>query len=266
MQRSLEEVGQLQGVVVRKKGDGYELLDGFKRYYGALELKWKEIQIQEVQADDITAKTMIMSYNQQGSCLVDYEEARIAHSLKAEHNLKHKQIGDLLSRSISWVSRRLSFIERLEEQVRTHLQLGKITLTHARELIKLPRGKQGKFLKLILDHQFTSRQTTVLVRQYLKSSSTQEQDYLLSHPYEVIERQSHEELISDCRLGESGNRLLRTSRILSHQQHIFIGQASHPPLDNLPDSELEILKDEMLDILKKAKMIESIITKSFNER
>ncbi len=262
MRRSLEQVGQLQGVVVRKHGKGYQLLDGFKRYYGAVGLKWKEIQVQEVLADDITAKTMMMSYNQQGRSLVDYEEARIVHSLKTQHSLPHKQIAGLLSRSISWVSRRLSFIERLEDEVGTHLQLGKITLTHARELVKLPRGKQVEFLHLIVNHQFTSRQTTVLIRQYLQSRSKQEQDYVLSHPYEVLDRQSQEEQISDSRLGEHGNRILISSRLLAHQQHIFIGRCTNPPLGELPQTELEILTEGLVDIVKKAEIIQSIISKS----
>jgi ParB/RepB/Spo0J family partition protein len=262
MQKSLEQVGQLQGVVVRKQGKGYQLLDGFKRYYGAQALGWKKIQALVVEADDIMAKTMILSYNQQGRCLVDYEEARIVYSLKTEHLLKQKEIASLLVRSASWVSRRLSFIERLDERVGTHLQLGQITLTHARELIKLPRGKQGRFLKMVCTHQLTSRQTTLLVTRFLQCSSKEEQEYLLASPFEVLERQSQESQMCDCRLGQHGNQLLTSTRLLARQQHIFIGQSTNPPLEELPQSELEILREGFTDIVKKAKMIQSIITKN----
>lgn len=261
MQKSLEHVGQLQGVVVRKKGEAYQLLDGFKRYYGAQALGWKKLNVQVVQADDVMAKTMIISYNQQGSCLVDYEEARIVYSLKNDHLLKQKEIASLLVRSASWVSRRISFIERLDERVGTHLQLGQITLTHARELIKLPCGKQGAFLKMIIVNQLTSRQTGLLVTRYLQCKSREEQDYLLSCPFEVLTRTSENSPIHDCRLGKHGNQLLLSSRLLARQQHIFIGQTSHPPMEELPPTELEILRDGLTDVIKKAKMIQSILTK-----
>lgn len=262
MQKWLDQVGQLQSVVVRKHGSGYQLLDGFKRYYGAQALGWEKIDAQVVEADEIMAKRMIMSYNQQGSSLVDYEEARIVHSLKTDHLLKQKEISGLLVRSVSWVSRRLSFIERLDERVGTHLQLGQITLTHARELIKLPRGKQSDFLKMIMANQLTSRQTTLLVSRYLQCKSKEEQAYLLSSPLEVLERTSEESQIHDCRLGKHGNQILISTRLLARQQHIFIGQTTHPPLEELPQAELEILKEGFSDIIKKAKTIQSMLTKN----
>ena len=261
MQNSLKSVGQLQPVVVRKKGPVYQMLDGFKRYYAGQALKWDKLQALVVEVDDITAKTMILSYNQQGSSLVDYEEAQIVYSLKKEHLMKQEEIATLLSRSHSWVSRRLSFIERLDDSVRTHLQLGKITPSHARELVKLPRGTQNDFLKLIIDNTLTSRQTAILVSKYLQSKTKQEQDYLLGCPVEAVLQQSMEEEINDCRLSPQGNRLLRTTRILARQQHIFIGHATNPPLNELTDIELGILAESFTDIVRKTKTIRSILKK-----
>ena len=261
MQKSLETVGQLQPVIVRKNGSVYQMLDGFKRYYACQSLNWDKLQAHVVEADDITAKTMILSYNQHSNSLIDYEEAQIVYSLKKEHLMKQEEIAVLLSRSFSWVSRRLSFIERLDDNVRTHLQLGKITPTHARELIKLPRGKQNDFLKLIIGNNLTSRQTAILVLKYLQSKTKEEQTYVLACPFEVIERQNNEEEISDSRLSLHGNRLLKTTRILARQQHIFIGHSTNPPLSDLSDIELEILAESFTDVVRKTKIIQSILKK-----
>ena len=261
MQNSLGSSGQLQPVVVRKKGTAYQILDGFKRYYASAALNLEALQAQVVEVDDVTAKSMILSYNQQGSALVDYEEAKITYSLKKEHLMKQEEIATLLSRSYSWVSRRLSFIERLDDCVQAHLQLGKITPTHARELVKLPRGKQNDFLKVIIEHNLTSRQTGILVLKYLQSKTRQEQTYVLEHPLEAIEQQGREAETGDCRLGAQGNRLLRTSRILARQQHIFIGQSTNPPLCEIPGAEIGILSGIFTDVAKKAKTIQSILKK-----
>lgn len=261
MQNSLESLGQLHPVIVREKDSLYQLLDGFKRYYASQALQWESLHGRIVEVDDITAKVMIMTYNQKTSALVDYEEARIVYSLKKEHLMGSDEIARLLGRSLSWVSRRLSFIEKLDEGVRMHLQLGRITPTHGRELIKLPRGKQGDFLKIILDHHLTSRQLALLVAKYLQSQTNRQQCYLLEHPMEVIERASIEDELYDPRLGLHGNRLLKTSRILIRQQHIFIGQSTDPLLNTLDTMELEILSADFRQILSKTKTIQSILKK-----
>ncbi len=264
MQNSLKAVGQLRPVAVRKEKGVYQMLDGFKRYYACQALKWEELQAHLVEVDNVTAKAMILSYNQQGSPLLDYEEAQIVYSLKKEHLMKQEEIATLLSKSFSWVSHRLSFIERLDESVRTHLQLGKITPTHARELVKLPRGKQNVFLKLIIDNNLTSRQTSLLITKYLQSKTKEEETYILKNPVEAVLQQCMEEEINDCRLSLHGNRLLKTIRILAHQQHIFIGQTTNPPLNELTDIELGILAEGFTDIVRKTKTIRSILKKYDN--
>ncbi len=266
MRHSLELVGQLQPVIVRKLQSKYQLLDGFKRFYAGGDLNWKYLQAHEVTVDDITAKALMMSYNQQGSPLIDYEEAQIVYSLKKEHLMSQEEIAGLLSRSCSWVSRRLSFIERLVEEARTQLQLGRITPTHARDLIKLPRGKQNDFLKLIVGNGLTSRQSCLLIKKYLECRTKEEQQYLLENPVEAIERALIEADIHDSRLSIHGNRLLKTMRMLAHYQHVFIGQTSRPHLEELQTIELDILCPGFKDLLQKAKIITSLLNSLNDER
>jgi ParB family chromosome partitioning protein len=259
MQHSLESVGQLHPLLVRIDGSRYQLLDGFKRFYAARSLKWDSLQCLGVEVDDQTAKVMILTYNGQGASLADFEQAQVVYSLKKEHLLGQEEIARLLGKSISWVSRRLSFIERLDESVKVHLKLGKITPTHARELAHLPRGKQEVFLKLVIGHNLTSRQTGLLVKKYLGAKTEQEQNYLQSHPLEIIERAGVEGEVHDSRLSLHGNRLLKTSRMLGHYQHVFIGQSCNPPLKELAALEEEILCPGFRDIVRETGMIQSIL-------
>ena len=170
MQQSLASSGQLHPLIVCPRGSVYQLIDGFKRFHAARALGWEDINVQALKADDVTAKVMILVYNSHSGSLVNYEQACIVHSLSREHLLCQEEIARLVRRSISWVSRRLSFIERLDETVQAHLRLGKITSTHARELSLLPRGKQSEFLKTVVGHTLTSRQTGLLVNKYLMPS------------------------------------------------------------------------------------------------
>lgn len=263
---SLATSGQLQPVVVRSSAAGYELLDGFKRFYAARSLHWREIECRVIEADDITAKIMLLTCNSHAGGLEPYEQGGVIYSLKREHHLDESRIADLLHRSVSWVSRRLSLIERLEKSVSDHLRLGHITSTHARELSRLPRGKQDEFLKIVMDHGLTSRQTAFLAGKYLGTKHIAEQAYLVAHPMEIIERSALEDDVYDCRLGSRGNRLLKTSRLLVHYQHVFIGACKHPSLSELREEELTILVPVFTDIAHKAHIIQSLLKSYPHER
>ena len=96
---------------------------------------------------------------------------------------------------------------------------------------------------------------------YLAAKSAEEQIYLGQHPLAALNQQIEEVEISDCRLSLQANRILKTTRHLIRQQHIFIGQSTERPLSELEDMELAILSDPFTNLLKKLKMIQSILKK-----
>ena len=79
---------------------------------------------------------MMLTYNQKIFSLVDYEEAQIVYSLRKDHLMGQQEIAGLLSRSISWVSRRLTLMEKLEEKG----YRGKMTIL--RDYLAGVRGKK----------------------------------------------------------------------------------------------------------------------------
>jgi ParB-like chromosome segregation protein Spo0J len=234
------------------------LVDGFKRFYAARALRWENIDVRVLEADNVTAKVMILVYNSHSGSLVNYEQACIVHSLSREHLLSQEDIARLVRRSISWVSRRLSFIERLDETVQSHLRLGAITSTHARELSRLPRGKQSEFLKVVAGHTLTSRQTCLLVNKYLYAPAG-EQDRILLRPMEIIERATVEDKHYDNRLSAHCNALLKTSRMLVNSQRVFIEQSALLSPGTLSPTENEVLSGSFTEIMVKALIIVSTL-------
>jgi ParB/RepB/Spo0J family partition protein len=258
MQQSLVSSGQLHPVIVCPRGCTYRLVDGFKRYHAARALQWEKIEVRVLEADDVMAKVMILVYNSHSGSLVNYEQACIVHSLNREHLLGREEIARLVRRSISWVSRRLSFIERLDETVQTHLRLGAITSTHARELSRLPRGKQSELLRAVVGHRLTSRQTVLLVNKYLYAA-LEEQGRILLSPMEIIERATVEDKNYDNRLSPRCNALLKTTRLLMSSQRIFIEQRACLSLETLSLMENEILSRSFKEIMVKAQIIVSTL-------
>ena len=258
MQQSLASSGQLNPLIVCPRGSVYQLVDGFKRFHAAIALGWENIDVQALEADDVTAKVMILVYNSHAGSFVNFEQACIVHSLRFDHLLSQEEIARLVRRSISWVSRRLSFIERLDETVQAHLRLGKITSTHSRELSLLPRGKQSEFLKVVIGLKLTSRQTGLLVNRYLYASA-EEQGRILLRPMETIERATVEDKHYDSRLSARCNAMLKTSRLLINTQRIFIEQSALLSSETLSPTENETLSCSFTEIMVKAKIIVSTL-------
>ena len=259
MKRSLERVGQLQPVITRQSEAGYQLIDGFKRYYAAEQLALSTLLGKVLDVSESVGKAMILAYNKESSPLVDYEEGLIVCSLKNDHGMNQKQIAHLTGYSAAWVCRRISLVERLDETVQSQLTLGKISAAHAREIIKLPRGNQGEVTRSIMEHDLSSRSCAWLIDKYLSSGSKDQRKYLLEHPLEALEKQIKETEIYDSRLCKHGNQLLKTTELLYLQQNIFTGQYNHIRTNQLSDLEKGILRPRLRKVCSKARSIVSLI-------
>lgn len=259
MKQSLERLGQLQPVISRKSEAGYQLIDGFKRYYAAEQLALSQLSSSVLDVSESVGKAMILAYNKEHSPLVDYEEALIVCSLKNEHGMNQKQIAELTGYSAAWVCRRLSLVERLDTAVQSQLTLGAISAAHAREIIKLPRGNQGEVTRTIMEHDLSSRSSAWLIDKYLSAGSKAQKQYLLDHPMEAIEKQTRETEIYDSRLCRHGNQLLKTTELLHLQQNIFTSQYTHINTVQLSDLEKGILSPGLRKVSAKARVIVSLI-------
>jgi ParB/RepB/Spo0J family partition protein len=248
MELSMQSTGQLQPVILLKNDDGYHIIDGIKRYRAALELGLEELQSLVFEVDVVMAKAMILHYNRHSSSLTMYEQGLIVGSLIHDHGMSQREVARVLRQSHSWVCRRLSLIEKLRPEVQDALRMGSITVSHGRELVKLPRGNQGQALEVVTRERLTSRECAIVVERLLKSKSAQEAGYICSHSREVIRGAMQGDKIHDSRLSDHGNRLLKARELLRLQVNILGGvlQSEHtvqltaeqksivlPPMDEL---------------------------------
>jgi ParB/RepB/Spo0J family partition protein len=241
MKGSLNSLGMLHPVIVGK-GPRYQIIDGFKRYYASRELDLKEISCRVLDITITEGKALIISSNRGNCHTVDYEEASIVYSLKAEDGLSGREIAVLLNQSTSWVSRRLSLIEKLDLRVRDQIKLGLLSPSHARGILKLPRGNQEKLSESIIKHGLNTREGNIIVEAYLKAKNTEEQLFIINNPRQVITNISTKgEPSYDYRLSKEGNKLLKTTDILHRQQCILIGQLSGQVIQKLTGNDKRIL-------------------------
>lgn len=261
MEQSLAKFGQLSPIIVRQGKTSFAIIDGFKRYHAATVLGWASLEANIFQVSRRAATAMILTYNRDNHALTDYEEALVLLSLKQDHQLSQDEIAALVGYSASWVSRRLALVEKLEPTVTDELKLGVISTTQAREIVQLPRGNQPEMIKTIIDYDLNSRQTAVIIDEFLKTQDREQQRYILDHPLEVLERdQSTTDSIYDARLSSAGNRLLRTLKITCRQMNRLWDEVDRIAANHLTEMEWLILEGELGRAIRSAQQLVDVIT------
>jgi ParB-like chromosome segregation protein Spo0J len=209
MARSLERYGQLSPLVVCKRQESYQLIDGFKRLGAARGLaQLPHLAARLMEADERTAKAAIYGLNRAGGRTRELEEAWIIHALVRDDGMSQVEVAELLGRHKSWVSRRLALMERLGTKARDELRVGLLTPTAARQIVKLPQGNQGDVLEANRREALSSAELSGVVDLWLRCSDRRQQEYLLAHPREALSQSKGALLPArDPRLSEPGNQV-----------------------------------------------------------
>jgi ParB/RepB/Spo0J family partition protein len=185
MERSLRIYGQMSPVVCVSSTDGIELLDGFKRLRASRRLERQTVNAVFLDTSVRACKAGIIQLNRVARSISDLEEAMILQSLHRADGLSQVEIATLLGRDKSWVSRRISLIERLSDEVQEHLKLGLISVSVGRELARLPRGNQAEVLSVVLKQCMGKREVEKLVRALLPRQA-REYPLLLDNVHEIL--------------------------------------------------------------------------------
>lgn len=186
MERSIAQYGQVTPVVVgQPTGSKYEMVDGFKRYRASKKLGLKNLSCRVLKGKDRALKSAMLYLNTQISSIGDLEQGMIIQSFYKEDGLSQVEIAKLLGRHKSWVSRRLSLVERLSDEVIEQMRLGLVSSSIGRELALLPCGNQRGALKTLQKYRFTVRETARLVS-LLMNQPAWNHETILNFPEEIL--------------------------------------------------------------------------------
>jgi ParB/RepB/Spo0J family partition protein len=187
MVRSIRNYGQISPVVCVKGEGGYEMIDGFKRLRACRRLDKTTLRAKTMEVSARVCKAAIIQLNRSGRSINEMEEALVVQSLHREDGLMQTEIAVLIGRDKSWVSRRISLIERLSEEVQEDIRLGLISVITGRELAKLPRGNQKDAADAIVKRRYSTREAAKLIG-YLLRRPGWESSVILASPWEVVEQ------------------------------------------------------------------------------
>lgn len=210
MVASLREFGQLSPVVCCWREEVACLLDGYQRLGAARQISLPGLSVLFLEVDDRQAKAAMYRLNQGSRRIHVLEEAWIIHALVREDGLSQLEVAELLGRHKSWVCRRLALLEKLAPQARQDLQLGLLSVSAARELLRLPHGNQLELLECIRRESLTVGEIRELVNLLLACSTPEQRDYVLEKPRQALSQSRDSPIRSwDPRLSTAGNRAAR---------------------------------------------------------
>jgi ParB/RepB/Spo0J family partition protein len=190
MVESVRRYGQLCPVVVAPSMEGgYELVDGFKRFRACQKLGMEKLRATVLEGGRRSLKAAMIQLNWKARSMGKIEEAMVLHSLVHDDSLTQLEIATLLGRHKSWVSRRISLIERLCEELLDQMRLGLLSATLGRELARLPRGNQETALATIQKYRLTTRESARLVS-ILVGRPRWEGQAILKFPHEILQDRS----------------------------------------------------------------------------
>ncbi len=147
---SIKTQGLINPILVRPKGNGWELICGHRRYLAFLKLHAPTIPAHVIDATDEQAFTLALTENIERRDPTPIEDGRAFKRAMVDLKMKPEAIAKQVGRSPSWVLRRVQLLE-LEPRVQAAVQDGTVSATMAEEaFLKLKhQGDQLGLLKEI---------------------------------------------------------------------------------------------------------------------
>ena len=134
---SIREHGVLQPLLVRKDGDGYQIIAGERRYQASKIAEIKEVPVIVKDVDETEVLALALIENLQRSDLNPIEEARGYRQLIDASGMTQEALSKAVSKSRSAITNALRLLD-LPESVQTMLFEGKLTAGHARAILAVP--------------------------------------------------------------------------------------------------------------------------------
>ncbi len=164
---SIRQHGIIQPLIVRKVGDGFEIIAGERRWRAAQQVGLSEVPVIVRAASDQEVLELALIENIQRANLNPIEEAQAFARLAREFNMKQEEIAQKVGKSRAAIANSMRLLE-LDEQVQSWLTQGRVSVGHAKVLLGIDsHAVQRALAEIVIRHNHTVRQTEKLVADHL---------------------------------------------------------------------------------------------------
>ena len=167
---SIKEKGILEPLIVRRIGQGYELIVGERRWRAAQRAGLKEIPILVKEAEAREVLELSLIENIQRENLNPLEEAEAFRHLIEEFSVSQADLALRIGKDRTTVANTVRLL-KLPLEIKSHLQENRITPGHARAILSLDgREKQKELCDLIVQKGLSVREAEALAKRWSRKS------------------------------------------------------------------------------------------------
>ena len=169
---SIQSMGILQPLTVRRREGGWELVAGERRLRAAKLAGLREVPCLSIQTDGQSSSLLALVENLQRRDLDFWEEALALRKLIDTYHISQDEAARRLGKSQSAVANKLRLL-KLDPAVLTILREGGCTERHARALLRLEDpAQQRAAARQVTERSLTVAQTESMVEAMLSSPSS----------------------------------------------------------------------------------------------
>lgn len=175
--QSIQQVGLLQPLLVRKVDDGYELVAGERRLRAVTSIGMEKVAcIVQQDIEDESSAMMALIENLQREDLHYLEEAQCYQKLLETYGLTQEELANRLGKSQSSIANKLRLL-KLSDEVKAAMTEKRLSERHARALLKLTDDKQRlDAVEKIAEKGLSVKETEQMVEKTLNKAYDEKQD------------------------------------------------------------------------------------------
>ncbi len=193
LMQSIREKGIIQPVLVRQKGELYELIAGERRWRAAKLLNLKEIPALIKNSTDEESLELALIENIQRQNLNPIEQARAYQYLIKKFELTQERLSQIVGKARVSITNILRLL-KLPQEVQEEIKRGKLTFAHARALLEIENpDDQRELTRDIVANCLSVKELEDIIRskkqdkklRYKSPSSTLNEPYLLAREEQI---------------------------------------------------------------------------------
>jgi ParB family chromosome partitioning protein len=197
----LGQHGQQQPVVVTRsdRAGEFVLIDGYRRVGALRDLGRDHVEALVLELDEAAA--LVLSHRlEHGHRRTALEEGWLVRELCEAHRIELRRLGVLLGRSASWVSRRLSLVRALPDDVQEAVRDGRVRAHAAMKyLVPLARANSADCARLVerLGHERPTVRQMQRLYDAWRSSDREQRKRIVENPVAFLKAAEEQRSAAD---------------------------------------------------------------------
>lgn len=186
LSHSMKEKGVIQPLLVRRKGDSYELIAGERRLRAAQLLNLKEVPILVKDVEDRDSLELALIENIQREDLNPIEEAHAYQYLIDKFQVTQEKISEVLGKARVTITNILRLL-KLPQEIQDEIKRSRISFAHGRALLEVADvNQQRRLAQEIISKGLSVRELENLIKMHRPKGAKRRMGQSVREPYLAV--------------------------------------------------------------------------------